>query len=282
MRVPPPQKSVVSDMNKYRDAVKVAFQSNSISALEYQEALMRITELEQQRLLESSRDASAGAKRAFQDYQKESTNAAKISYDAISNSLKGMEDSLVEFVQTGKLSFSSLVDSMVADLARLAIQQSITGPIFNALGSAIGGFIGGGYTSTFEGAMSTDWGSWSSGMFSTAHKGGVAGIKMTGSTWVHPSVFEGAPRYHGGGVAGLKPGEIPSILKYGESIFTPEQAASLAPISAIQEMASATTAPQVLVQPQINVNVTPPSGYEANVEQNTDSSGMTNISASWN
>ena len=34
-----------------------------------------------------------------------------------------------------------------------------------------------------------------------------------------PSVFANAPRYHGGGIAGLRPNEIPAILERGERII---------------------------------------------------------------
>ena len=47
-------------------------------------------------------------------------------------------------MKTGKLDFKSLVDSILEDLARMAIRQSITKPLFNALRSAIGGGLSGG------------------------------------------------------------------------------------------------------------------------------------------
>jgi hypothetical protein len=64
--------------------------------------------------------------------------------DTIVKAFKGAEDALVNFVKTGKLDFKSLVDSILSDLARMAIRQSITKPLFNALSSAIGGGLGGG------------------------------------------------------------------------------------------------------------------------------------------
>jgi TP901 family phage tail tape measure protein len=64
--------------------------------------------------------------------------------DTIVRAFKGAEDALVNFVKTGKLDFKSLVDSILEDLARMAIRQSITKPLFNALSSALsGGFNGG-------------------------------------------------------------------------------------------------------------------------------------------
>jgi phage-related minor tail protein len=48
--------------------------------------------------------------------------------DAANSAFKKMEDTLVEFVKTGKLSFRSLAQSIVADMARIAIQQMIMKP----------------------------------------------------------------------------------------------------------------------------------------------------------
>ena len=59
--------------------------------------------------------------------------------DTIVRAFKGAEDALVSFVKTGKLDFKSLVDSILSDLARMAIRQSFTAPLFNALSTAIGG-----------------------------------------------------------------------------------------------------------------------------------------------
>jgi len=64
--------------------------------------------------------------------------------DTIVRAFKGAEDALVNFVKTGKLDFKSLVDSILSDLARMAIRQSFTAPLFNAFSSALSGGLGGG------------------------------------------------------------------------------------------------------------------------------------------
>ena len=52
------------------------------------------------------------------------------------------------------------------------------------------------------------------------HSGGIAGRDGYGhGRSVSPSVFAGAPRYHNGGIAGLKPDEVPAILQKGERII---------------------------------------------------------------
>lgn len=50
------------------------------------------------------------------------------------------------------------------------------------------------------------------------HSGGMVGNGGT-TRQVNPAVFVGAPRYHSGGVAGLKPGEVPAILQTGEEVL---------------------------------------------------------------
>ncbi|MDO5116184.1 MAG: tape measure protein [Synergistaceae bacterium] len=50
------------------------------------------------------------------------------------------------------------------------------------------------------------------------HSGGVVGSGGT-PTLVSPSVFAGAPRMHGGGIAGLRSDEVPAILQRGEVVL---------------------------------------------------------------
>ncbi|MBB1599974.1 phage tail tape measure protein [Variovorax sp. UMC13] len=79
---------------------------------------------------------SLGASEAARNYFDESQNAFKQTQDAVSSAFKGMEDALVDFVKTGKLDFKSLVDSIITDIARIAIKQSITGPLAGMLSGA--------------------------------------------------------------------------------------------------------------------------------------------------
>ena len=51
--------------------------------------------------------------------------------DVVVKGIKGMEDALVNFVTTGKLSFRDLTKSILSDMARIAIQQTITLPFTN-------------------------------------------------------------------------------------------------------------------------------------------------------
>ncbi|HEL2978788.1 TPA: phage tail protein [Stenotrophomonas maltophilia] len=93
------------------------------------ESLQREAEFQQaKQTLES--DWSAGATQAFEDYAAGAANLAAASGGLFTNMFSGMEESLVRFAQTGKLSFSAMANSIIADLARIAAKQAIVG-IFN-------------------------------------------------------------------------------------------------------------------------------------------------------
>jgi len=51
--------------------------------------------------------------------------------DVVVKGIKGMEDALVSFVMTGKLNFKNLANSIISDMARIAIQETITKPFTN-------------------------------------------------------------------------------------------------------------------------------------------------------
>ncbi len=63
---------------------------------------------------------------------------------AVVNAFKGMEDALVKFVMTGKLNFSDLARSIIADLTRMLIRAAIVKPLFSFLKLAKGGVVDGG------------------------------------------------------------------------------------------------------------------------------------------
>ena len=110
------------------------------------------------------------------------------------NFTETMEDTLTEFVMTGKASFSDFVNSIVEGMVRMAIQYAVIKPIM----SGIMGYFG----------------------VPMAHTGGVIGTDTLSSRQISPDVFEGAPRYHTGGLVG---DEIPIIAKRGETVFTKGQ-----------------------------------------------------------
>ncbi len=71
----------------------------------------------------------------------------------LSNAFKGIEDSIVTLVTTGKFEWKSMVESMLADLTRLMVRKAMTA-LIGAIGGGGGGFAsfyGTGATQAFEG-----------------------------------------------------------------------------------------------------------------------------------
>lgn len=100
-----------------------------------------------------------------------------------------------------KDAFRDFASDFLLQLAKMILQQAI----FNALQSAGGGF------SNFFGAAA--------GAVGQAHTGGIAGYGLQ-MRQAAPSWFTNATRYHSGGIAGLKPNEVPAVLLKGEEVLT--------------------------------------------------------------
>lgn len=86
--------------------------------------------------------ASEGIKQGLKAYSDAALNVAAQTSAAVQNAFKGMEDALVDFVKTGKLSFTSLADSIITDLIRISIRSQILGPLAASLGGLFGGGAG--------------------------------------------------------------------------------------------------------------------------------------------
>ncbi|WP_205959316.1 phage tail tape measure protein [Pantoea stewartii] len=96
-----------------------------------------------QRMNDLRGNFTAGAKRAWQEYQDSAANVSAMSQQLFSNAFNGMEDSLVKFVTTGKASFSDFANSVLADIARIAIRQSLVG-IANSFSGGYAGLFASG------------------------------------------------------------------------------------------------------------------------------------------
>lgn len=77
---------------------------------------------------------SNGAITGLKNYADSVSNVARSTESLITKAFTGMEDALVNFVQSGKLNFTDLANSIVADLIRIQVQQSVTKPLAQALG----------------------------------------------------------------------------------------------------------------------------------------------------
>lgn len=173
------------DYNDSLAATDKLLQDGKISTEEYTKTVrdLRIA------LLETATDTASGFERGLLKVGKEFEDTAKLAEDAVTNMAKNLEDALTDFVRTGKLSFSSLVDSMLTDLARLAVRQNITGPLASALG--LSGGNSGGFANLLSGggndsaALNAQISSLTGGFLGS--QGGLARLVQTGdSSFIGP------------------------------------------------------------------------------------------------
>jgi tape measure domain-containing protein len=117
--------------------------SEEISAYNGQaEAIANLnTQLNEMQKTLRMRDGWEGLKQGLQDYADSATNLGAQIKDAMTGALSGLETSLTNFVQTGKMSFKDLANSIIEDLIRIAIRASITGPLAQAMGGMMGGMF---------------------------------------------------------------------------------------------------------------------------------------------
>ena len=69
----------------------------------------------------------------LKQFAKSAFDIAKQTEDAFVNAFKGIEDALVKFVQTGKLNFKDLANSIIADLTRMFVRYAIVKPLFTSI-----------------------------------------------------------------------------------------------------------------------------------------------------
>jgi lambda family phage tail tape measure protein len=88
--------------------------------------------------LARSQDLTAGLTDAWAAYKENALNTADQIKSGFNSSLSSIEDAFVKLVTGGKLSFSDLANSILADLARIAFKKAVVG-----LGSLFGFATGG-------------------------------------------------------------------------------------------------------------------------------------------
>lgn len=133
------------------------------------------------RVDEQQSDWSLGARAAFNTYLEQAQNVAGQTRSLFTNAFSSMEDGVVQFVKTGKLSFKDFADGVIEDLIRIQVRQAAAG----FLGSAFG-FLSGGSSALGEGTMT--------GFSETIASSGFSGGGYTGDG----GKFEPKGVVHGG------------------------------------------------------------------------------------
>jgi len=156
----------------------------------------------------------AAVREELSRYASEAMDWGKGLGSALTSAFRSAEDAIASFVTGGKIDFKALADSILADITRIAVRSAILGPLANALGGGGGGLLGGLFGSG---------GGLFAGIF---HQGGVAGGPAQ-QRLVPAFAFAGAPRFHDGGLAGLRADEVPAILQRGEMVLSRAQLAAI-------------------------------------------------------
>lgn len=99
------------------------------------------------RITQAQTDWESGAKKAWTDWSDNANNLSGQVGNVTTTMLNGLTNSLLTFATTGKLNFTALADSIIKDLARIAI-QSAESKIFSLIpglggaGAGLGGAAG--------------------------------------------------------------------------------------------------------------------------------------------
>lgn len=154
-------------------------------------AKLQTASMEAQRFGQQAKTSYIDWQRVGQLFASGLTNA----FDRFAQAVANGED----VGEAAKEAFLQFAADFLRQIAQMIIQQAI----LNALRAfGLGGGVG----------------------IGVGHTGGLVGSSRVGSgnssRRVDPGVFAGAWRYHEGGIAGLRPGEVPLIAKQGEEILT--------------------------------------------------------------
>ena len=89
---------------------------------------------------ETTNEIIGGVSKGMEDYRSSIKSVSDEIASVTTRAFKTMEDALVEFTMTGKLNFKDMARSIISDLIRIQIRQSLMG--MTGPGGFLGGFVG--------------------------------------------------------------------------------------------------------------------------------------------
>lgn len=159
-----------------------------------------------------------GADQALEKYLREVGNVAAQSERLFGRAFASMEDALSKFVQTGKLDFASLTQSIISDLIKMEVQASITGPLAASMKASggIGGFFGqlfggGDYAAPGTSDLGPTMGSWFGSAKGNVFSGAPDLHQYVNTVQTSPKVF-GFDRLHAYAKGGIFAEENPEAV----------------------------------------------------------------------
>ncbi|WP_426783067.1 phage tail tape measure protein [Pseudomonas atacamensis] len=125
-----------------------------------------------------------GATSAWANYLDSASNIAGQTKTLFGNAFSSMEDAVVNFAVTGKLSFADFTKSILADMARIATRQASSALLSSLVGAATSYFTGGsggnGLAAGSAGATSSNLGASSAGYSSSYFPQALGGAWSSG------------------------------------------------------------------------------------------------------
>lgn len=169
-----------------------------------------------------------GARDALVAFRDEAVAIGDAINSSIGNALTGLTDTFVDFAMTGKLAFKDFARSIIADMLRMIAKMLIMQAIIFAMeaiapgssrllsiGASVAG-AGAGAANAAKGVNVIPDGKF---LGRVSHAGSIAGSAGGWSRTASAAAFAGAERFHSGGLAGLRKGEVPIIAQKGEAIL---------------------------------------------------------------
>ena len=98
-------------------------------------------------------DFSLGWTKAYRQYVENGNNSFARAGSAFQTLSRGFEDSMVRFVQTGKLSFKDLFNNLIAEAVRAQSNKLLSSILGSVGGSFFGSLFGGGSSGMFGGSV---------------------------------------------------------------------------------------------------------------------------------
>jgi lambda family phage tail tape measure protein len=172
-------------------------------------------------------DWTKGATSAWANYLDSASNIAGQTKTLFGNAFSSMEDAVVNFAMTGKLSFADFTKSILADMARIATRQASSALLSSLVGTATNYFVGSGsgngLAAGSAGATSSNLGASQAGYSNVdfsgyrASGGPVAANSLYEVNELGPELYnEGGRSFlmtgaNGGSVTPLTPGGRPAL-----------------------------------------------------------------------
>lgn len=205
-------KSIYAEYNRQQDQItKTASKSGLLGSDDYQKdiadnraALQQSLQLYADyytQLKAKQADWRNGVTTAMQDYIDQSSNAAAQAQQAFTDGVKGMEDAIVSLATTGKMNFTNLANSIIADIVRMELRAAESS-LFSQIIGMFTPFSGLGTLATTDTAASL-----SSGVTASSYSSGLMGLT---------SLLPG--RAGGGNVSG---GQAYYVGEQGPELFVP-------------------------------------------------------------